>query len=58
MTAELTAAKDRGCERPVFPRPGSGSGLRLPGRSLGRLTALQVKGDTNNLKMNCVLESV
>lgn len=57
MTAELTAAKDRGCECPV-PHPGSGSGLRLPGRSLERLTALQVKGDTNNLKMNCVPESV
>lgn len=39
--------------RPI-PRKGSGSGLRLPRRSLERLTALQVKGDTNNLKENWV----
>lgn len=37
-----------------MPHPWECLGLRLPGRSLGRLTAPQVKGDTNNLKVNCV----
>lgn len=49
----LPLPKTWGCGRPI---PGSGSGLRLPRRSLERLTALQGKGGTNNLKVNCVQE--
>lgn len=50
-TETFTVAKEMAV---WVPPPGSAWGLRLGRRNLRRAAAQQLKGDTNNFKVNCV----